>query len=70
MTPKDYARASIKYYATTRAKRVADAKARSRVAVLRREDSEYNTSALVSYNVEDFCRYVVLEESGSTGLYM
>ncbi|XP_063695409.1 5-hydroxytryptamine receptor 7-like [Bolinopsis microptera] len=54
MTPNDYARASIKYYATTRAKRLADAKVGSRMAVLRREDSEYNTSALVSYNVEDY----------------
>ena len=52
MTPRDYARASMKYYTDMRSQRKMPEHVKR--ARLVREDSEYNTSAFVSYNVEDF----------------
>ena len=43
----------MKYFSDAQAKKVALPNERDR-AKLAREDSEFNTSALVSYKVEDF----------------
>lgn len=59
MTPKDYARASIKFYADMRNKRLMEGKMRLPPGMLMRGDSEFNTSALISYNKEESCRCVL-----------